>query len=96
MLQEILEVYNFIHRRDLRIPRRGICGGQRILGGAEHTFIVSKLAASVCVRARLPACARVGARSQVRLLGNYYFLCYLPPPLSSLLFLSPLVSVIEL
>lgn len=58
MLQEILEVYNFIHRRNLRISQRGICGGQRILGGAEHTFIVSKLAASVCVRACVLVCVR--------------------------------------
>ncbi len=45
MFQEILGVYNFIHRRNLRIPRFEICGRQRILGGTEHRFIVSKLAA---------------------------------------------------
>lgn len=64
MLQDILEVFNFIYRRNLRIPRFGICGRQRILGGTDHRFIVSKLAADflrvfVRVRAFEPTYKRV-------------------------------------
>lgn len=45
MFQEILGVYNFTHRRNLRIPRSEICGRQRILGGTDHRLTVSKLGA---------------------------------------------------
>jgi len=41
MFQDILGVYNFIRRRNLRIPRLEI----RLRGGTDHRFIVSKLAA---------------------------------------------------
>lgn len=58
MLQEILGVYNFVHRRNPRIRRFGIRGRQRVLGGTDPTFTVSKpgrgdVCARLCVRARL-------------------------------------------
>lgn len=73
MLQEILEVYNFVHRRNPRIPRFGICGRQRTLGGTDHRFIVSKLGAEF-LRLSERVCAFEPSYKRVWLLHDS-FLC---------------------
>lgn len=72
MFQEILGVYNFIHRRNLRIPRFKICVRQRILGRADHRVIVSKLGAEF-LRLSVRVCVLEPSNKQMWLMHGPLF-----------------------